>query len=60
MIMRKLIAVMAVVLLSASAYAAPKNYSLKSPDGKLPYPWRLEREFPTPCLMKTIFFLTGP
>ena len=35
MIMRKLIAIMAVVLLSASAYAAPKNYSLKSPDGKL-------------------------
>ena len=35
MIMRKLIAIMAVVLMSASAYAAPKNYSLKSPDGKL-------------------------
>ena len=58
MIMRKLIAVMAVVLLSASAYAAPKNYSLKSPDGKLSV--SVEAGEGISYTLKTIFFLTRP
>ena len=33
--MHKLMTILAAMLIAASAFAAPKNYELKSPDGKL-------------------------